>query len=227
MTSIVLKRIKGLGGASVVICFLLCVSSVSGGEAREPYFPVKNKRGEPGLDRFLTSWFGESLYRMEEPRLTHMATNEAAVAYRFTISPTWGNTVSVRIQNEGKVFKLFAKRLDGRGGYELGKLIERKEFVLPERQSAEIFACLESLNFFATTTLKSDGGCDGEYWVLEGVQNGKYHVVARWSADFEAEKRGLTAFVKFCSLLVDCTSLKEGPKNKGHELFPPPGSVAR
>ena len=225
MTTITLRESRSLGMAFTVACLILSVSLASG---VEPYFPVKSKRGEPGLRAYNAEWCGLVLHRMEEPRLAQMATNESAIVYRFTIIPTWGNDISIRIQSEGNVFRLCGKRLDGRGGFDPGKLVERKEFVLSEQESTEILVCLKSLNFFEMNTEDLPSGCDGEEWILEGVRDGKYHVVTRWSAnapEFDPDKRGLQAFVKFCSLLVDQASLTQRPKNKGHELIPPRSSV--
>jgi hypothetical protein len=42
-------------------------------------------------------------------------------------------------------------------------------------------AKLESAEFWTMPTQEQDFGGDGSEWIIEGVKNGEYHVVARWT----------------------------------------------
>lgn len=168
----------------------------------------------------LGSGFRECLRKMGETDLAVSALTTNGACFRFTILPTWGNPVCVRVQQEGKILRLIAKRLEGQAGYEVGKLVEMKECVLSEEDSTNLLRSLGRVHFFEMQATKPDeDGYDGERWYLEGIRRGQSHQVDRWSADYEAKERGLDEFVKFCTLLVRLADLKESPKNKGREIF--------
>ena len=162
----------------------------------------------------------ECLRKMGETDLAVSASDTNGVSFRFTILPTWGNPVCVRVQQEGKTLRLIAKRLEGQAGYEVGKLVEMNERVLSEEDSTKLLRGLGRVHFFEMQPTKPDeAGYDGESWYLEGIRHGQSHSVERWSADYEAKKRVLDEFVKFCTLLVMSADLKEPPNNKGREIF--------
>ena len=151
------------------------------------------------------------LDRMGETALAVSPSNR--FSFRFTILPTRGSPVSIRVEQEGTVLKLVAKRLDGRGGYEIGDLIETQERKLSEEESREILKSAGKLRFFEMSSRDHEElGSDGERWFLEGSQRGKFHRVERWSAKAEAKGRGLEEFVEFCGLLVKHANLNEPPK---------------
>jgi hypothetical protein len=59
-------------------------------------------------------------------------------------------------------------------------------------------------------------GFDGSEWIIEAVEQGEYHVVARWTPTaYNTEKRGLRAFVEACEWLYRASPLKDDVRNKG------------
>jgi hypothetical protein len=168
-----------------------------------PYFPIKQKAGDEGVTAFEAQWYGLSLERMKEPRLPDFAKDANAEVYRMMILPTWGNPIVVRVQRHGGIYSLSARRLDGAGGYDPGKLAEAKDIELSGHDSKALDALIRNLNFFQLPTDNDAGGTDGDEWILEGVAKGKYHLIQRWCADsFEPDKRGLTTFLNLCSFLL-------------------------
>jgi len=156
---------------------------------------------------------------MNEPRLPDSAKDVSAEVYRMMILPTWGNPIVVRVQRHGKTFGLSARRLDGQGGYDPGKLVEAKDIELTADDSNELEVLVKNLNFFQLSTdEKGISGEDGEEWVLEGASQGKYHVVQRWSpSSYNPEKRGLTALLNLCKFLLDKSDLSQRPMNRGNK----------
>ena len=184
------------------------------------YFPIKTKDGAEGLTEFEAQWYGKSLERMKEPRLPDFAKDVNAEVYRMMILPTWGNSIVVRIHRHGKLYSLSARRLDGQAGYDPGKLVESKDIDLSADDSSSLEALIQNLNFFQLPTNDDVLGSDGDEWILEGVSQGKYHLVHRWCApSYNPEKRRLTAFLSLCRFLTDKSTLSERPKNKGHKLI--------
>jgi hypothetical protein len=201
---------------AIVVSALLCVRASI---VADTYFPIKIKPGDEGVTEFESKWYSKSLKRMKEPRLPECAKDSKAEIYRITILPTWGNPIAVRAQRHGNLFSLSARRLDGQGGYDPGYLGESKDVLLSSDDSKALAALIQNLNFFQMSTGDDFRGFDGDEWIIEGVSQGKYHVVVRWSASsYDREKRKLTAFLALFEFLLDKSTLAERPTNKGHQL---------
>lgn len=190
--------------------------------AKSAYFPIKTQVEDGGVSAFEANWYGKSLERMKEPSLLESKQNTKAVIYRFMILPTWGNPISIRVWKDGKIYNLSARRLDGQGGYDPGILIEQKDVKLSEKDSKALDTLIANLNFFQMQTNEEVIGSDGDKSILEGVLNGKYHIVQRWCAfSHETKKRGLERFVALFKFLIDKSTLSETPKNVGYEILSP------
>ena len=186
--------------------------------ADDSYFPIKTKSGGEGVTAFESKWYGKSLERMNEPRLPGFAKDVNADIYRIMILPTWGSPIVVRVQRHGELYSLSARRLDGQGGYDPGKLVEAKDIELGADDSKSLAVLIQNLNFFQLSTENDIYVHDGDEWIIEGVSQGKYHVVQRWCApSYNPEKRKLTAFLALCKFLLDKSTLSERPRNKGHK----------
>ncbi len=188
--------------------------------AEDSYFPIQTKTIDEGVTAFESQWYGKSLERMNEPRLPDFAKDGNAQGYRMTILPTWGNSIAVRVYRHGQLYSLSARRLDGQAGFEPGKLVESKDVELGPDDSRALAFLIQNLNFFELPTDDSVIGADGDEWIMEGVSQGKYHLVKRWCAsDYNPKKRGLMAFLALSKFLVDRSTLSQRPKNKNHKLI--------
>jgi hypothetical protein len=202
----------------ILILALWCATALA--FADDSYFPIKTKADGEGVSAFESKWYGKSLERMNEPRLPEFTKDVSADIYRIMILPTWGNPIVVRVQRHGELYSLSARRLDGQGGYDPGKLAESKDIELGADDSKTLGGLIQNLNFFQLSTEKDIYGHDGDEWIIEGVSRGKYHVVQRWCASsYNPEKRKLTAFLALCQFLLDKSTLSERPRNKGHKLL--------
>lgn len=200
---------------------LTVCSLASTAVAQNSYFPIRNKSGAEGVTSFEAKWYGESLQRMGERRLPEIAQQEAkAQVYRLLILPTWGNSIAVRVQRHGELYSLSARRLDGQAGYDPGKLVESKDIELSPLDSETLGGLIQNLRFFQLPTDDSVMGFDGDEWILEGVSQGRYHVVQRWCAtEYNPKKRGLESFLALSRFLIKKSTLSERPTNKGHKLM--------
>jgi hypothetical protein len=202
----------------ILISALLCI--IASAVADDLYFPIKTVAGGEGVTKFESKWYGESLERMKEPQLPGFANDLNAEIYRITILPTWGNSVAVRVQKHGQLYSLSARRLDGQAGYDAGKLAESKDITLGADDSKTLTLLIQNLIFPQMSSEDDVNGFDGDEWIIEGVSQGKYHVVVRWCAtSYDPKKRKLTAFLALCKFLVDKSTLSERPKNKGQKLI--------
>ncbi len=211
---------RGASPMKPVVFVLALLCATASVVAEDSYFPIKTKAGGEGVTEFESGWYCQSLERMKEPRLPEFAEDLNAEIYRITILPTWGNSIAVRVEKHGELYSLFARRLNGQAGFDLGKLVESKDIALSADDSGKLALLIQNLNFFQMPTEDDVIGLDGEGWIIEGVSHGKYHVAVRWCASsYEPGKRKLAAFVALCKFLVDKSTLSERPKNKGHKLI--------
>lgn len=184
------------------------------------YFPIyKDGEKAVGLPDHYGLWYAESLKLMKEPAL--WPAKPATQVYRFLILPTWGHPIAMRAIATDSSYKLISRRLSGQGGYDAGKLDEQREITLSREDSAELQKRIDAMKFFVMPTEDDTSGNDGEQWILEGVANGKYHVIHRWCASgYEPDKRGLRNFLNLCEFLVTKSGLSKRPMNRDQELLP-------
>ncbi len=166
-----------------VLALCLFLAACSCCVAQETYFPPKAFGGgrsgdfEASIDSFL-------LKRLEEPSLFTKAQNTSAEAYRFLWLRTFHNPISVRmeVQPDGSSL-LTIKVADGRAGFPrtVTKLIQSTTHSLSRQQTDEFRRKVRTQAFWNAVSHDRGGpaatDCDG--WILEGVEKGRYHVVAR------------------------------------------------
>ncbi len=195
-----------------LLCWLIWATA---GCAEESYFKIRASAAEPGIPAYAAEGCARVLALLDEPRLPAMAKTPGNTVYRFMICAAFGDCYCVRIQKEGKTFRLWSKHIG------LGRVIqrERKELLLSEADSEAIQVLLARLNFFTMLSEERPILTDSECWLLEGVQDGRYNVVQQSSVDYLTEQRHLVAFYKLCKCLIEKGGLKEIPKNSGCDVF--------
>jgi hypothetical protein len=146
--------------------------------AKVGYFPSDSFPGEyDGRD----SWYGKHLRAMGETSLLDRQELVTEV-YRFLWLRTFHHPVFVRIERTDNGGWITTKELGGAGGYEPGKVIRSEMTALNQRAWCEFLSLLEKADYWRLPTDDNDfGGEDGAQWILEGVKDGRYHVVDRWS----------------------------------------------
>jgi hypothetical protein len=215
MNNTFLKRLS----ACCVLAVIICTPPHS--QAAAPYFPTLTSDGGNGISEFEAKWYSKHLMAMREPSLLEAARNSSNQVYRLTILPTWGNPIAIRMQKHIGTYELISSRLDGQGGYDPGRLAERKVKNLTNAESRMLENLLAKLKFFELPTDDKINGNDGDQWILEGVSNGKYHVIHRWCpASTQPEKRGLESFLALSRFLVENSALAKPPMNGDRKLLP-------
>lgn len=175
-------------------------------------FPVDK---DAGLSDFENQAYDTVFASLKEPSLHAEAAKVDSTVYRLTIVPTWGNSVTVRLTIVAGKGLIIGKRLDGQGGYGLGKLEEQRAASLDSEQVDEFERLFAGLNFGKLLTEDTTRGRDGAIWILERVEDGSHHAVVRWSPDFDTRKRGLSTFVAVAEWLYRRSPLKGDVTNKG------------
>ena len=156
------------------------------------YFPegVFHNSSESGwFQGFKERWYAKHLRAMREPSLSEASKDHSIVAYRFLWLRTFHSPIAIRliIHVDGTA-TLTEKMTNGKGGYKAGNLTLNETYELTKTQVEEFLGLLQRASFWSAPSEDGTGGDDGAQWVLEGVENGRYHIVDRWSpkkSDFE------------------------------------------
>jgi hypothetical protein len=174
--------------AAIVLVKVMLATSVA--TADEPFFPDRvfdTHEATKGFDRndFIVRAYSKHLKAMKEPSLWKLSQKDRkAIIYRFLWLPSFHRPVSVRLVKTDAGAVLHAVELDGKGGYEPGKIAVRKRITLSDKQWEETQRRLDKTKFWAMPTEDHErGGVDGDQLILEGVMAGKYHIVDRWSPE--------------------------------------------
>jgi hypothetical protein len=126
------------------------------------------------------------LFGLKEPVLSNYQGDKEI--YRFTWLRTFHHPVSVRLEKQNHVIRLFSKVCNGAGGYEPGQLIFDTAFSVTADQYKLLTQKIKEINFWSLTTeQRDDMGKDGSEWILEAVKDNKYKMVTRWTPSVERQ----------------------------------------
>ena len=146
------------------------------------YFPGGVFSGNERRDEFRVRWYTEHLAAMGEPSL-YFAYDPTGESYRFLWLRSFHHPVAVRVWSSGDEHFLVVKQLDGAGGYAPGRLSVNRTRPLSKDEWDEFVRLLDGICYWQLPTEDSRLGNDGAQWILEGVKDGRYHIVDRWSPD--------------------------------------------
>ena len=144
------------------------------------FFPKSSL--DPRGDDFKANWYSAQLRALKEPSLLHLADGPLSHSYRFLWLRTFNHPIAIRIDiKPDGTGTLTIKVASGAGGYAPGTLIENTSHALSGTQVKTFLALVDRVNFWAAPNPVDDQtGTDGSQWIIEGVRDGKYHVVDRW-----------------------------------------------
>lgn len=128
-------------------------------------------------------WYPDQWIAAREPSFFLFSEQDAPpkFALRFSYIPSFSPSIFVRVQENDGTYTLFAKRLDGAGGYEPGSIASSKKITLSDEEVAELQLLLSEDGLFEE---KADGcalGFDGSKWLFEQIDYQGYRFVKRWS----------------------------------------------
>ena len=159
-----------------------------------------------GYDTFRVDWYSSHLHAMREPLLFNKKPDKEI--YRFLWLRTFHNPVSIRIEKQNDKYTLTWKLCDGAGGYEPGQMTINETKTIDKETWDKFYSYLEAADFWNLNTIEVDIlGTDGSQWILEGVNNERYHVVDRWTPSGGS-------YYDCCDFLIGLTDLKIKKDNK-------------
>jgi hypothetical protein len=140
-------------------------------------------------NEFIDRWYSKHLSALREPSLWETSQSDlTAEAYRFLYLRSFHHPISVRlVVAQDKTATLVSKETNGKGGYEPGRLIRNRTIHMSQTQTEAFLTALNELSFWSLPPLLETEGnfiqTDGAQWILEGVKQGRYHLVDRLSPD--------------------------------------------
>jgi hypothetical protein len=172
------SRVTSLCGVLSFAVLLICVST-----AKAQDFLPRSLDANQQVDELKNGWYSKNLEALREPVFFKMAGDSSKECYRFLWLRSFNHPVSVRLCRESAdKWKLTTKVAGGAAGFHPGALIldESNELYNPEVEP--FLARIDTFAFWsAPNPVNDQTGTDGSQWVIEGVKNGKYHIVDRWT----------------------------------------------
>lgn len=124
--------------------------------------------------------FAMTLRKMREPSLFSRAMS-GQEAYRFIWIRSFHPPLAVRIVRAPAGILLAVRETEGTGQYPSGADADLQIRELSPAQWHCLKALLVATRFWDMPSTDKSGGLDGAEWIVEGIHNGKYHIVERWS----------------------------------------------
>jgi hypothetical protein len=144
------------------------------------FFPKSSL--DPGGCHFKADWCSTQLRALKEPSLFELAHDPRAQTYRFLWLRTFHHPIAIRVDLKPDLTGTLTSKVgSGAGGYSPGSLIQNSSQALDQTQVRSLLALINRSNFWtAPNPVNDQTGTDGSHWIIEGVRNGKYHVIDRW-----------------------------------------------
>ncbi|KZX58643.1 hypothetical protein A3710_20280 [Stutzerimonas frequens] len=145
------------------------------------YFPPGSfPRHYPASDEERRRWYAEPLARLGEPSLS-CGHSPDLQSYRLLWLNGLAHPVTIRITRSAGAVMLHAFQLSGWGRADPGKLAAYSHRRLAEADWNRLQAALAAADFWRLPTSGNLYGIHGGQWVIEGNDQGRYHLVDRWS----------------------------------------------
>jgi hypothetical protein len=151
---------------------------------RTGFFPEGTFHDDPIINADRSKWTASHLNALREPSLFALSNDSKIQCYRLLLLPSFEKPVAVRLTlKSDNTGTLDVKITNGQGGYEPGLLIESKTISISQQQVTNFLHLLDKANFWHLPARDERVGLDGAIWIIEGVKDGKYQVIERWSPE--------------------------------------------
>lgn len=161
--------------------------SVANARHLTTYFPPQVFN--TGAAAFQTNWYSRELYALDEAALWPPAANQHL--YRFTLLPAFSRPLAVTLA----VLPTGGGEIRLRTGDHVRVTLEQTR-TLTAQQMTDVLALIDRADFWRMPVESERRGYDGAEWIMEGVHDGQYHLVTRWSPEKSAYHDLGTTFLK-------------------------------
>lgn len=163
-----------------LITNLFCLSVVRA----EEFFPIR-KLGIQGEGTHPLHGFSEVLQDAKEKPLWPLSEKHSKISYRLVSSGFKQDTIIFRLDRNSKGELTLTSKVPTRCD-EKSKPVLKREKILNEEEKTEFQNLFDSLEFWQMPVMgpvEAEFHFDGSAWILEAVENGKYHLVRRRSPE--------------------------------------------
>ena len=187
----------------------------------EGFFPPDAFSSGTNSPHSVVDWYSKHLRAMGEPSVFQSARTESNATYRFTWLRSFHEPVAVRLRvlQDGSG-DLHAVMLDGKGGYEPGKIkktVDTHVKAKDVRIFQQKFDLIEFWNRSIDSSKKGcwqwapvrqswmripEMGCDGAQWIMEAAVSNKYNIVERWTPESGALREAALELIRLSGLKV-------------------------
>ena len=159
------------------------------------YFPPGSLDETPQSSQFRKQWYSDQLRALKEPSLWELSKTQRTQTWRFLWLRSFDQPISVRLDvSHDGTGVLTTKAASGQGGYKPGRLVTNKTRALTKEETTSFLVRTDEQGFWSLPVYEMprkgvgpngeptvEIGLDGAQWILEGVNDGQYHVADRWS----------------------------------------------
>jgi hypothetical protein len=150
--------------------------------AQVKYFPDGSLSDVPESDQFRAKWYSEELAALEEPSLWESSKTQKTQSYRFLWLRTFHHPIAIRVDvNTDGTSRLTTKMTSGTGVDAPGKLVENHTVTMSKEPTDWFLGKIAEHNFWNLSSAEDRGGNDGAQWIVEGIKDGSYKIVDRWT----------------------------------------------
>jgi hypothetical protein len=151
---------------------------------RTGFFPDGTFHDDPERDADISEWIAANLNILQEPSLLVLSNDSKVQSYRLLLLHAFEKPTAVRLTiKSDDTGRLDVKIMDGPRENEPARLIESKTIQASQQQVTDFLHLLDKANFWHLPVRDARAGLDGMTFIIEGVKDGKYQVVKRWSPE--------------------------------------------
>jgi len=166
------------------------------------FFPPLLFSDIEAMDQQIQGLYSQHLLSMGEPSLWAMSEDEDKQAYRFLWLRTFHYPISIRLEiDEEGMGNLTTRITDGAGGFRPGKVIFDETLFMAQEKIKWFLTELDAVDFWHHPI--QVGGIDGAEWILEGVKDGKYHLMSQWSPKEGPFRETMLLLTQFAHIYVE------------------------
>jgi hypothetical protein len=141
---------------------------------------------------FPPNWYEGDLKALHEPSLWESSKMQKAQSFRFFGLRSFQHPIAIRIKVRSDGTSLLIRKMTSGVTGHPGSLIQNRTLIVNREQTTRFLEQVERNNFWKLPPVLEDRGVDGAQWIVEGVRDGGYHIVDRWSPkDDEIHALGL------------------------------------
>jgi hypothetical protein len=138
------------------------------------YFPPKTFTS-PAAD-FQIAWYSRDMYQLgETPLWPPNADNEKTYRFTYLAAFSGPKAITLRVLSDGSA-ELKMTVLDESHD----RMKSDQTSIVPQDQVSEFLKRLDRVRFWEMVTESPHRGFDGAEWIMESVQDGRYHIAVRW-----------------------------------------------